>query len=342
MGGARRSYAVAAGCATAFAALVTLAACSNGGAGDTSSESPAPDPTPSKTVENETAAPASLIPVGTGPVGLAADRAGGAWVVLSGDDRVVHLASDATEPDATAEVPGTPLRAVVSDGALWVTAFRGEQVFRVDPATGKVTDRVETGAGPEGITAGFGSIWVVEQDAGTLARIDPATRQVVGRVRIGEGARLVLAGRSALWVAHFATDRVLRIDPRTLAVRKSPKLCSGPQGMAEVGRRLWVACTFDDLVVPLDTGTLAPAEPVAVTGLPDPAVADSGRVLVLAEQGPRLVVLDATTGEVLEEQELGAAPALYDSANLDLVVSGGNVWATSYTEDGVHRVPLPE
>ena len=339
MRGPRRSYAIAVACA---AALTTLAACGDDGATRPPSASPTSAATSSEAGEGEGAAPASLIPVGAGPVGLAADGAGGAWVVLSGDDRVVHLAGDADEPDVTAEIPGTPLRAVVSDGALWVTAFRGEQVLRVDAATGKVTDRIATGAGPEGITTGFGSVWVVEQDAGILARIDPRTRTVSGRVRIGVGARLVLAGRDALWVAHFATDRVLRIDPTTLAVRKSPKLCSGPQGMAEVDHRLWVACTFDDLVVPVDTGTLAPAEPVEVAGLPDPVVADGDRVLVLAEDGPRLVVLDGATGKVLGVQDLGAASALYDSANLDLVVSGGQVWATSHTEDGVHRLPLPE
>jgi hypothetical protein len=65
-------------------------------------------------------------------------------------------------------------------------------------------------------------------------------------------------------------------------------------------------------------------------------------VLVLAEEGPRLVVLDAGTGRVLHEEDLGEASALYDSANLDLVVSGGQVWATSHTEDGVHRVPVRE
>jgi hypothetical protein len=112
--------------------------------------------------------------------------------------------------------------------------------------------------------------------------------------------------------------------------------------MAEAGRRLWVACTFDDALVPLDTRTLAPGARVPVAGLPDPVVTDGDRVLVLAEEGPRLVVLDAGTGKVLDEQELGAASALYDSANLDLVVSGRHVWATSHTEDGVHRVPVPE
>ena len=316
-----------------------LASC---GAGDEPGPTATPQAAPDPSTSEEAGHAAGLVPVGAGPVGLAADQDGGAWIVLSGDDRVVHLPAGATEPDVTAEVPGTPLRAVVDGDALWVTAFRGEQVLRIDTTSGEVTDTLPTRAGPEGITAGFGSIWVVEQDGGTLARIDPRTRKVVARAGIGVGARLVLAGDDGLWVAHFASDRVLRVDPRTLDVRRSAKLCSGPQGMAEAGGRLWVACTFDDQVVPVDLQTLAKGSPVAVAGLPDPVVADGDHVLVLAEEGPRLVVLDAASGEVVDEQVLGEASALYDSANLDLVVSGGQAWATSHTEEGLYRVPVPD
>jgi DNA-binding beta-propeller fold protein YncE len=164
----------------------------------------------------------------------------------------------------------------------------------------------------------------------------------VARASIGVGARLVFAGRESLYVAQFAEDRILAVDPRSLAVRRSPKLCSGPQGMAEAGGQVWVACTFEDTVVPLDPRTLQPGEPVPVAGLPDSVVAAGKRLLVLAEEGPRLVVLDARSGEVLDEQVLGTASALYDSANLDLAVVGSTVWVTSHTEDGVYRVPLPD
>lgn len=95
--------------------VCSLASCA--GSGEDPGPAADPPPFPSSTPEASTA-PATLVPVGAGPVGLAADDDGGAWVVLSADDRVVHLSTDSAEPDATVEAPGTPLRAVVADGAL--------------------------------------------------------------------------------------------------------------------------------------------------------------------------------------------------------------------------------
>ena len=44
---------------------------------------------------------------------------------------------------------------------------------------------------------------------------------------------------------------------------------------------------------------------------------------------------------VTDDVLLGAETALYDSANLDLAVAGGEVWVASFKADRVYRVPLP-
>ena len=48
--------------------------------------------------------------------------------------RVVYPEATVDEPDLTVDVPGTPLRAVVADGAVWGTAFRGQQLLRARAA----------------------------------------------------------------------------------------------------------------------------------------------------------------------------------------------------------------
>ena len=64
---------------------------------------------------------------------------------------------------------------------------------RPDPTTGAVTATIRTGAGPEGVAAGFGSAWLVAQDAGsqTLVVVDPATATVTGQSRLSGGLWLV-------------------------------------------------------------------------------------------------------------------------------------------------------
>jgi hypothetical protein len=62
---------------------------------------------------------------------------------------------------------------------------------------------------------------------------------------------------------------------------------------------------------------------------------------VVAEEGPRLVTIDPAAGEVTDETTLGEETALYDSANLDLAVAGGEAWVSSFKADRVYHVPLP-
>jgi streptogramin lyase len=282
------------------------------------------------------------IRVGAGPVGLATAGAGAVWAVSAGADSVSRIPAGATEPDLVVHVPGTPLRASSAYGALWVTSFRGEQLVRVDPVSGRVTDRIATGAGPEGVTAAFGSVWVVTQDGGHLLRVDPATTTVTNRIGIGVGARLVVAGPRWLYVSHHADGQVLRVDPGTGHIWRSREVCHGPQGMALEHGRLWLACTLDNRVLVLDAETLDVVDRLHGPEAPDPiAVAPDGSVLAISQAGPTVVTIDPANREPVGRFALGEADQLYVQANLDAVVSGDQVWVSSFNDDVVLRAPLP-
>ena len=91
----------------------------------------------------------------------------------------------------------------------------------------------------------------------------------------------------------------------------------------------------------LDTETLHEQARLNAPGAPDPVtLAPDGRVLVLCQAGPTLVTIDPQRREVVDTQPLAAEDQLYDSANLDLVVSGGEVWASSFIGDAVLHLPL--
>lgn len=284
------------------------------------------------------------VPVGFGPVGVAAGAgavgAGAVWVAESGADSVSRIDPTTGEITATVAVPQTPLRVAVGLGSIWVTSFSGEQLVRLDPS-GKVRAKLDTGAGPEGVTTGLGSVWLVAQDAGRLLRVDPESTEITQRIRIGVGARLVTTGAGRVFVSHFKDDRVLAINPVSGEVQRSKVLCSGPQGMALVKGLLWVACTFDDQVVALDPQTLAVRHTVEVPGAPDAVrLGPGGEVLVLAQAGPALVHIDPVAASVTDRSELGVLGSLNDQANLDLVVAGRTAWVSSFKDDVVIAVPL--
>lgn len=305
-------------------------------------DSPASSPTEPGEPSDVPVVAAPSVAVGAGPVGVTSTEDGAVWVVSAQAEAVQRIPPGATEPDLTVEVPGVPLRATAAFGSLWVTSFEGEKLLRLDPGTGTITGTVRTGAGPEGVTSGFGSVWMVAQDAGRLLRIDPSTTTVEIEIEIPVGSRLVTAGPEAVYVSAYADNTVLRIDPTDNTVTAtSPVVCEGPQSLAVLGGQVWVACTLSEEIVALDATSLEKVTAVPVDGSPDTVVALPGkRLAVIAEEGPRLVVLDAQ-GAVLSEQVLGEEYELYDKANLDLAVAGGEVWVTSFDADRVYHVPVP-
>jgi len=290
--------------------------------------------------------PSPFVQVHTGPVGLTAGDDDSVWVVGARSDTVVRIPAGATEPDLAVDVAGTPLRATAAYGSVWVTSFEGRRLVRIDAETGAVVASLRTGAGPEGVAAGFGSVWVVAQDAGKLLRVDPATDTVRSALPLEAGARLVAAGPDAMYVAHYADDAVLRIDPDTEKLTSSGDVCDGPQAMAVLDGRVWVTCTLSDELVALDATTLSKVVSVPIEGSPDSvAVTADGRLAVVAEQGPTLVMVDPETTAVTTSTVLGTERALGDRANLDLALTGGpelqEAWVGSFNADRVYHVPLP-
>ena len=64
-----------------------------------------------------------------------------------------------------------------SPDSLWVSSESG-RVFRVNPATGAVTARVDVGANPLGSAWINGELWVPNIDDGTISIVDPAKNEV--------------------------------------------------------------------------------------------------------------------------------------------------------------------
>ena len=113
--------------------------------------------------------------------------------------------------------------------------------------------------------------------------------------------------------------------------------------MAVLDGKVWVTCTLSDELVALDATTLAAASTsVPVEGSPDSVAATAdGRLVVVAEEGPTLVMVDPATATVTSETVLGEEQALDDRANLDLALVGDEAWVSSFNADRVYHLPLP-
>ena len=327
----------------ALLALLAITACSDSDPDPEAAEPSTSEPSSSEPTTTEPPVEvAPYVETPTGPVGLTTTEDGAVWVVGAESETVLRIPAGGTSPDLTVDAPGVPLRTTAAFGSVWVTAFHDKALLRLDPATGEVVATIRTGEGPEGVAAGFDSIWVVVQDAGKLIRIDPATNAITAQIELAVGARLVAAGPGAMYVAHYANNAILRVDTRTNEVTSSGEVCEGPQGMAVLDGKVWVTCTLSEELISLGAKSLAPVDTVAIDGSPDSVeVAADGRLVVVAEQGPTLVMVDPATATVTSSTVLGEEDALNDRANLDLALVGGEAWVSSFNADRVYHLPLP-
>ena len=206
---------------------------------------------------------------------LAAGIAGAA-IVLAHEGTQSSQAQPLVEPNSVSFVAATtgnvlgeasavsaPAITVFGEGALWNVSDTGE-LSKIDPATGEVVARLNTGVPiPCGLAAGGGSVWVTDCNSPTLVRIDPAQTVLADRIRLPKDPNVlgvedatgeVVVGAGSVWVARggFANPSwVERLDPDTGRVRRRTLIPQGgAQRLAFGDGALWVGGGIVDAGVP--------------------------------------------------------------------------------------------
>ena len=283
------------------------------------------------------------------------DAAGSVWsLAADGQGGYLYRIDPATNA-IVSEIdlpPGTPtgdslLRGamVVAAGSLWVAATFRDQVWRIDPSTGRIVRRIATGRYPAFLAAGGGSVWVAQDEAGSVARIDPGTNAVVATIPVGwQGPAGVDQPLAVTWdeaghrvlVTLPHTHRVAVINGSTQRVRTlsvAPAAACGPAIAVPGG--FWL----DDTPCSVNmfhwsnhaaavTAQIAPA-PGLNANLGGVA---EGPVLYTGESycGPTvcrrgtIVKRDASTGAVLTTRRSGLTFAALPS------IASGDLWATDF------------
>jgi len=209
----------------------------------------------------------------TGPV-VAADAAG-AWLVGVDARGRSYLTRVFSGPRGKREyrLKQEPRAVAVGYGAVWVVTrgARENQVLRIDPATGAVTERTRfpTSSPIDGVAAGLGRVWVVASSTATLYRINPRSAGVTGRIDLGKRAARPEVVLGSIWVG--LTDRggdTVIVDARTISVW-SLGCCSPTKGYDTAGYgSIWQYDVPGGTVVRWDGETHQSVADIPVTGSP--------------------------------------------------------------------------
>jgi DNA-binding beta-propeller fold protein YncE len=137
------------------------------------------------------------------------------WIVDRASNVVLEVDPLVCENHRPIQVGVAPTAAAVGEGALWVTNYEDDTVWRVSiagrgqPAS---TTSFEVGDGPMDVAVGEGGVWVVNQLDRTVMRIDPASGDIEATIRIGNEPQRVAAGSGRVWVTVRAAEDALEED----------------------------------------------------------------------------------------------------------------------------------
>jgi DNA-binding beta-propeller fold protein YncE len=275
----------------------------------------------------------TAIPIGTGPLGLAATSEG---VYVSLADGTVARVDPATNlATLRVRVGEEPTGVLAAGGGIWV-ALRGEAaVVRLHPATGAIERRVTVARGPTMLAEAGGALWVSETDAGSVARIDLSTGKVTARLSLGGEPSGLAGDGDTLWVAVTGDDVVARIDARRARVTATVAVGRRPENVSVHAGTVWVSNLGGDTMTLLDARTAAPMRDLSVPGHPTGVVSADGRVWVAAYDRDALLPLDPLTGEPAGEPvPVGRHPAKVEAAH-------GTIWVTGAGDGTLCRLDMP-
>jgi DNA-binding beta-propeller fold protein YncE len=150
---------------------------------------------------------------------------------------------------------------------------RENKVSMFDPSTLQLIKKIDVGKGPDGIYYDPGSKRVFTNNHGShdVTAIDAASGEVVGTVKVGgDGEQAIIGADGLIYVNSEDTAEVVVFDPKSLEVKKR-----FPIGVAKVPTGL----AYD---------------------------AKTKRLFIGCRNEPKMVVMDAATGKVINSFPIGA------------------------------------
>jgi transglutaminase-like putative cysteine protease len=145
------------------------------------------------------------------------------------------------------------LTGVTCDGEyLWTCSELVDAIFRIDPASGEILDRLAApGSAPAGLAWDGEALWCVDRETETLFRLSPEDGSVISElsyIATAEDAifdaprsfRGLMWNSGYLYLVDSARRRIFQIDPKTGFVTSQIDTPTGyPRGIAADGERFW-------------------------------------------------------------------------------------------------------
>jgi YVTN family beta-propeller protein len=297
----------------------------------------------------------AVIPVGSSPLGVAADPQTGTVYVVN------TFGSGATGKHGTVSVIDARTRAVTAAikveaapqgiavdsqrDKIYVANAQANNVNGnpkhgtvsvISGATGKLTATVRVGHTPLGVAADpqTGTIYVTNANGNSVSVISEATDKVTATVRVGRSPFGVAADplTGTIYVTNGSGNSVAVINGRTNKVTNMIPVGQGPTGIAVNAQTdtIYVANAFSNSVSVINGTTNEVVETITIGHQPQWVAVDpaTSMVYVTSFRGNSVSVIDGPTGKVTATIAVGKMPQ-------GIAVDDGHVYVANQFQNTV-------
>ncbi len=199
----------------------------------------------------------------------------------------------------------------VTEDAVWVTSQFDEELYRVDPVTNRVVETFSIPSHIEGVRAAGHSLWLSRSEPNEVIRLDPANGALTNRLAFDSQPNLASDGQRLWVIAERGGESVVvEIDADTGTEIREIPLGAAPGFATFDSGSLWVVNLGATTVSRIDLAAGRVVGVIDVGGEPRDVVAVAGSIWVgVSQTGTErigsVVRIDPSSAEVTATIETG-------------------------------------
>ncbi|HEX5899020.1 MAG TPA: serine/threonine-protein kinase [Solirubrobacteraceae bacterium] len=260
---------------------------------------------------------------------------GKAWVVRSGNDRLVVIDAKSVKRESYSPRVPEPSGEAAGFGKLWVISQSTPSLvpigLRSHRQEGKTVPLPAQGMAVA-VAAATSSMWVgIRGNPGLLLRIDPKSRDRPAKtIGLDDGLQNIAVGGGAVWIIARRANTVTRLDIAS-GTQRPIFVGEKPFGIAYGRGAVWVTNNGDDTVTRIDSGSLNTLT-IPVGRGPKGIAVGAGAVWVANSIASTVTRIDPRASEP-DGRPIAVAHNPYGVDTL-----GDDVWVTSPSDGKVQRL----
>ena len=225
----------------------------------------------------------------------------------------------------------------VGEGAIWVPDVDRSVIYKIDPQTNHVVNKIAADmvGGGGSIGAGLGAVWVITGGSNNeLSRFSAESGAEEVRVPLPSRSSAALVAFGSVWITGTGNDELYRVDPTSNEIAATIELDSRPRFLAAGEGSVWVFNEGTGTVQRIDGNDSKLLATIETEGVGKGSITVGGGFVWVSTRPVPVIQIDPRTNSVRRKLNL-VEMGEYST----IAYAGGSLWVSGAS---VRRIKTPE